>query len=138
MFEGMTILSFFLCMNKRENFKYLHLKSSTKILASVSHHIDKLWMLFPVQNTVKWVWHLPPLWYFHFTPYQKWALAIFSTTPFCLWKYFSWKGVHRTYKLYYAMLKIIKMIMLYNNVLCNTMHSLFSCKCKYLLFSSFE
>jgi hypothetical protein len=25
----------------------------------------------------------------HFTPYQKRALAIFSATPFCLWKYFS-------------------------------------------------
>ena len=83
-------------------------------------------------------WHLPPILYFHFTPYQKRALAVFSATPFCLRKYFSWKGVHRTYKLYYAMLKIIKMIMLCNNVLSNTMHSLFSCKCKYLLFSSFE
>jgi hypothetical protein len=34
-------------------------------------------------------WHLPPILYFHFTPYQKRALAVFSATPFCLRKYFS-------------------------------------------------
>ena len=42
------------------------------------------------------------------------------------------------YKLYYAMLKNIKMIMLRNNVLYNTMYALFPCKCIHLFFSSFE
>ena len=100
--------------------------SLTTVPQTILHLPCKWTIIPPIQITHKW--HLPPIWYFHFTPYQKRALAVFSANPFCLRKYFSWKGVHRTYKLYYAMIKIIKMIMLCNNVLCNSMHSLFSCK----------
>ena len=128
LWHNIDIFVSYLCSNKYQ----LIITDSNKYqliitdLTEVSILIKQI--IIYVRHILSIFWHLGVPYYVIFTSY-----IVFSATPFCLRKYFNWKGVHRTYKLYYAMLKIIKMILLCNNVLCNFMQDVNICCFRHLI-----